>query len=164
MIERIQFGDPPLDNHLFEINLTSLKNHLSKSVDFKSSLSEKITTINSNAGQPTVQYEGNLLHSKYDPNKEGIDFAKNIKSGSRIFLYGFGLGYHLEPLLEKIGPDGFLLVAELNPDILTAAMKLKNQTQLFGKYPAGKSGPAESSYGLHWRQKLTFWAENRLLS
>ena len=131
MIERIQFGDPPLDNHLFEINLTSLKNHLSKSVDFKNRLSEKITTINSNSGHPTVQYEGNLLHSKYDPNKEGIDFAKNIKSGSRIFLYGFGLGYHLEPLLKKIGPDGFLLVVELNPDILTAAMKLKNQTQLF---------------------------------
>ena len=131
MIATTQFGDPPLDNHLFEINLTSLKNHLSNSVDFKNRLSEKITTINSNSGQPTAQYEGNLLHSKYDPNKEGIDFAKNIKSGSRIFLYGFGLGYHLEPLLKKIGPDGFLLVVELNPDILTAAMKLKNQTQLF---------------------------------
>ncbi len=100
-------------------------------MDLTSKLSEKITTISSNSGRPTVQYEGNLLHSKYDPNKEGIDFAKNIKPGSRIFLYGFGLGYHLEPLLEKIGPDGFLLVAELNPDILTAAMKLKNQTQLF---------------------------------
>ncbi|GIS83978.1 MAG: hypothetical protein CM1200mP16_02780 [Nitrospina sp.] len=44
---------------------------------------------------------------------------------------GFGLGYHLEPLLEKIGPDGFLLVKELNPDLLSAAMKLKNHTQLF---------------------------------
>jgi len=131
MIVMIEFGDYPLDNHLFEINLTSLKNHLPKSVDFKSRLSDKITTINAISGQPTVQYEGNLLHSKYDPNKEGIDFSKNIKSGSQIFLYGFGLGYHLEPLLEKIGPDGFLLVVELNPDILTAAMKLKNQTQLF---------------------------------
>ena len=131
MIEMIQIGDSPLDNHFFEKNLTLLKNHLSEPIDLKRSLSGKITTIHANSGQLTVQYEGILLHSKYDPNKEGIDFAKNIKPGSRICLYGFGLGYHLEPLLEKIGPDGFLLVIELNPDILAAAMKLKNHTQLF---------------------------------
>ena len=131
MIVRIQFGDPPLDNHFFEINLALLKNHLSKPIAIKNQLSEKITIINANSGQPTIKYKGILLHSKYDPNKEGIDFAKNIKSGSRICLYGFGLGYHLEPLLEKIGPDGFLLVIELNPDLLSAAMKLKNHTQLF---------------------------------
>lgn len=131
MIEMIQFGDPPLDNHFFEINLALLKNHLSKPIAIKNQLSEKITIINANSGQPTIQYKGILLHSKYDPNKEGIDFAKNIKPGSRICLYGFGLGYHLEPLLEKIGPDGFLLVIELNPDLLSAAMKLKNHTQLF---------------------------------
>ena len=103
MIVRIQFGDPPLDNHFFETNLTLLQKHLSKPVDLKNQLTEKITIINANSGQPTIRYEGILLHSKYDPNKEGIDFAKNIKSGSRIFLYGFGLGYHLEPLLQKIG-------------------------------------------------------------
>ena len=131
MIGKIQFGDPPLDNHFFEINLALLKNHLSKPIDLKNQLPEKITIIHANSGQPTAKYNGILLHSKYDPNKEGIDFAKNIKSGSRICLYGFGLGYHLGPLLEKIGSDGFLLVIELNPDLLTAAMKLKNHTQLF---------------------------------
>lgn len=120
-----------MDDHLFEKNLASLKSHLSKPADLPNRLTEKIDIIDANSGLPTVKYEGVLLHSKYDPNKEGIDFAKNIKSGAHICLYGFGLGYHLEPLLEKVGPDGFLLVIELNPDLLSAAMKLKDHTQLF---------------------------------
>ena len=72
MIGKIQFGDPPLDNHFFEINLALLKNHLSKPIDLKNQLPEKITIIHANSGQPTAKYNGILLHSKYDPNKEGI--------------------------------------------------------------------------------------------
>jgi len=130
-LQKIQFGDPLLESHFFEINLASLKNHLSKSPKLPNRLTDKIDVIDSNSGQPTVKYEGVLLHSKYDPNKEGINFAKNIKPGSHICLYGFGLGYHLEHLLEKVGPDGYLLVIELNPDLLSAAMRLKDHTQLF---------------------------------
>ena len=131
MMVRTQFGDPSLDNHLFEKNLTLLKDHVAGHVDIQNRLPGKITVLDANSGQPTAQYENILLHSKYDPEKEGIDFSKNIQPGSRVCLYGFGLGYHLAPLLEKIGPNGFLLVIELNPDILTAAIKLKDQTNFF---------------------------------
>ena len=129
----IQIGDmmvegsiwrPPLDNLLFERNLALLKNNTLASVDFYGELSKKITLFHSKSGLPTAKYGNILLHSKYDPEKEGMDFAKNIKPGSRLCLYGFGLGYHLPPLLEKIGSTGFLLVIELNKDILTTALKL----------------------------------------
>jgi|TARA_B110000467_G_scaffold161870_1_gene183841 hypothetical protein len=131
MMIKIQFGDPSLDNHFFEKNLALLKDHVSWPVNIHSELSKKITVLDANSGKPTAQHENILLHSKYDPEKEGVDFAKNITPGSRVCLYGFGLGYHLQPLLEKMGPDGFLLVIELNPDILAAALKIKDHTQLF---------------------------------
>ena len=123
MMIKIKFGDPSLNNHFFEKNLALLTDHISWPEAIHNKLSEKITILDANSGQTTAQYENILLHSKYDPEKEGINFAKNIPLGSRVCLYGFGLGYHLQPLLEKIGPDGFLIVIELNLDILTAALK-----------------------------------------
>lgn len=120
-----------MENHLFEKNLALLKNHISGPLHLHDQLPEKVTPIDANSGLPTAQYENILLHSKYDPEKEGWDFSQNIPSGSRVCLYGFGLGYHLGPLLEKIGPNGFLLVIELNKDILTTAIKLKDQAEIF---------------------------------
>jgi hypothetical protein len=131
MMKKFQFGDPSLDNHFFEKNLALLKGYISWTETINTELSEKITILDAKSGQPTAQHGNILLHSKYDPEKEGIDFAKNIPLGSRVCLYGFGLGYHLQPLLEKIGPDGFLIVIELNQDILKAALKVKDHTQLF---------------------------------
>ena len=131
MMIKIQFGDPSLDNHFFKKNLALLKDHISWPEAIDTELSEKITILDAKSGQPTAQHKNILLHSKYDPEKEGMDFAKNIPLGSRVCLYGFGLGYHLQPLLGKIGPDGFLIVIELNLDILTAALKVKDHTQLF---------------------------------
>lgn len=120
-----------MDNHFFEKNLILLKGHVPGPLGFPDEMPENITVLNANSGKPTAQYEGILLHSKYDPVKEGADFCKNIQPGSRVCLYGFGLGYHLIPLLEKIGPNGSLLAIELNPDILFAAMRLKDHARLF---------------------------------
>lgn len=108
-----------------------MKDRVPWTADLCNNLPEKITVQDASTGQPTAQYENILLHSKYDPEKEGSDFANKIQPGSRVCLYGFGLGYHIEPLLEKIGPDGFLLVIELNPDILATALQFRDQTKLF---------------------------------
>ena len=108
-----------------------LKNDNLGSIGLHGELPKKITLLYSKSGLPTAEFKNILLHSKYDPEKEGLDFSKNIKPGSRLCLYGFGLGYHLPPLLEKIGPAGFLLVIELNKDILTTALKLKDHSRLF---------------------------------
>jgi len=131
MIVKMQFGEPSLDNHFFQKNLALLKDHVSWTANIHNELSKKITVLDANSGKPTAQYENILLHSKYDPEKEGAEFAKKIPPGSRVCLYGFGIGYHLKPLLEKIGPDGFLLVIELNLDILATALKIRDHTQLF---------------------------------
>ncbi|KMP11975.1 hypothetical protein UZ36_02560 [Candidatus Nitromaritima sp. SCGC AAA799-C22] len=79
-------------------------------------------------GDVTAYYNNILIHSVYNPVKEGRAFASKVPPGSRVCLYGFGLGYHVASLLERVGPDGYLLVIELNPDLLSAAMALRDQT------------------------------------
>jgi len=82
-------------------------------------------------GEPTLRCNKLLIHSSYDPVKEGHSFAQNVRPGSWVCLYGFGLGYHVQSVLEKIGPDGRLLVIELNPDLLSSAIHLRDQTNVF---------------------------------
>ncbi len=63
-------------------------------------------------------------------SKKVKHLLQKVTSGSQVCLYGFGLGYHIDALLEKIGPNGFLLAVELNPDLLLAAMILRNQSKV----------------------------------
>ena len=120
-----------MDNHFFERNIKSLKTSVSPSQDIPETLSEKISVLKASSGQPTLRFENILLHSIYDPEKEARRFAEKLQVGARVCLYGFGLGYHLDTILDKIGPDGYLLAIELNPDILTAALTLRDQTGIF---------------------------------
>ena len=93
-------------------------------------LSEKVEVLSSNSGEVTVRYNKILIHSLYDPVNEGDKFAKDVRPGSFVCLYGFGLGYHIRSLLEKMGPQGKLLVIELNTDLLSAALILRDQTDV----------------------------------
>jgi hypothetical protein len=131
MMVMMQYGDAPLDNHFFEKNIRSLKACTSHPGSLPETLSEKVSVLSTSSGHTTLRFENTLLHSSYDPEKEAIRFAEKLKPGSRVCLYGFGLGYHLNAILDKIGPDGYLLAIELNPDILTAALKLRDQTGIF---------------------------------
>jgi hypothetical protein len=120
-----------LDNHFFRRNIKSFKSSATPSGNLKETFSEKISVLTTSSGQPTLRFDNILIHSSYDPEKEALRFAEKLQAGDRVCLYGFGLGYHLNAILDKIGPDGFLLVIELNPEILTAAMTLRDQTGIF---------------------------------
>lgn len=129
MMVTMQYGDAPLDNLFFENNIQSLKACTSQSGNLPETFSEKVTVLSASA--PTLRFESTLLHSSYDPEKEAVRFAEKLKPGARVCLYGFGLGYHINTILDKIGPDGYLLTIELNLDILTAALQLRDQTEVF---------------------------------
>ena len=131
MMVKMKYGDAPLDNHFFENNIKSLKACTSKSRRLPEIFSEKVSVFSTPTGQPSLRFDNTLLHSSYDPEKEAVRFAEKLKPGSRVCLYGFGLGYHLNTILKKIGPDGYLLAIELNLDILTAALQLRDQTEVF---------------------------------
>ncbi|GJL77983.1 MAG: hypothetical protein NPINA01_09720 [Nitrospinaceae bacterium] len=117
-------------NSFYTHNLSALKTRWPALASLSESLSDRVEVLATNAGEPTIRYGNLLLHSAYDPIKEGEKFATDIHPGSFVCLYGFGLGYHVQAVLKKIGPQGKLLVIELNPDLLSAAMCLRNQTDI----------------------------------
>ncbi len=131
MIDSVNKGDASLDNHFYKNNIKSLKACVSPSGDIPETFSHKISVLATASGQPTLRFANILLHSSYDPEKEAHRFADKLQAEACVCLYGFGLGYHLKAILDKIGPKGYLLVIELNPDILTAALKLRDHTKIF---------------------------------
>lgn len=120
-----------------DINCSILKERFSCLISFiEKKLPNDLQVINSRAGTITARYKSILLHSSYNPAKEGEQFAQQsgINSGDYILLYGLGLGYHLKPVLDIIGPSGKLLVLELNREIISAAFALINFTEILS-YP-----------------------------
>ncbi len=84
--------------------------------------------LEAKSGVTTLRYKGKLIHSAMDPVREGSQFAQRsgITEGDFIALYGLGLGYHVEGILEKIGGTGQLHVIELNEEILDAALSSRD--------------------------------------
>ena len=113
----------------FEKNITTLKQRFGK-FEIKNHWKNTIEVHKTPSGFVTARHETVFLHSSYDPVKEATSLAKKVKSGDRICLYGLGLGYHAEAILDRIGPEGRLILIELNPDILSAALTLRNLTPL----------------------------------
>ena len=115
-------------NQFFKSNMRLIEQHSSYAKNLTEELPAPIKVKTTPSGHNTVWLNNTLIHSMYDPVKEGQAFASKVEAGSQICLYGFGLGYHIGPLLEKIGPSGFLLAIELNPNLLNAAMILRDQS------------------------------------
>jgi hypothetical protein len=118
-------------NSFYNNNIAALKTRWPSMDSLPGTFSDRVESITAQTGEPTLRFDKLLIHSGYDPVKEGLSFAKNVPPGSRVCLYGLGLGYHVQSLLEKIGPDGRVLVIELNPDLLSAALHLRDQTSVF---------------------------------
>ena len=94
----------------------------------KQVISKDINVTEAKTGDPTATVKGILLHSKYNPVKEALKFTEtnNIKRGDHLVLYGFGLGYHVEKMLDVIGDDGRLVVIETNEQVFKAAMMFRD--------------------------------------
>ena len=99
---------------------SELTSQLAPDIEIKTTRQEEIT----------IKCDNLLIHSAYDPIREAKQFADRLPKGKSICLYGYGLGYHLSPLLEQMGPDQILLVIELNPSLLSAAMILRDQQEI----------------------------------
>ena len=104
-------------NNYFKKNILLVEQHSPYVRDLLEELPPSIKVQATPSGDNTIWPNNTLIHSTYDPAKEGRALASKVKTGSQVFLYGFGLGYHIGPILNKIGPSGFLLAIELNPDL-----------------------------------------------
>lgn len=76
-------------------------------------MSEIINYITSKSGMQTVEVNGYLLHSKYDPIKEAERVVeKEYKENFVHILFGNGLGYIADVLKVKLKNKGELVIVE----------------------------------------------------
>ena len=88
----------------------------------------------SKVGVPTLKYNNKYIHSKYDPIREASQFIRFNQSSLKentIVIYGLGLGYHINALLEKVDFRTKIYVFEWNTEIRDLCYKYNKE--LFGK-------------------------------
>jgi hypothetical protein len=85
--------------------------------------SEPYPVQRSKAGPPTISVPAPgersvTLHSRYQPIEEAKRLIDAVPTADRLafYVFGFGLGYHIEELFERAGKEALLLVFE--PDLL----------------------------------------------
>jgi len=72
----------------------------------------------SKMGLFTAKFNNKYIHSKYDPIRESKQFIQEnmnlIKDKSNILLYGIGLGYHVNEIINNMSDGSILFIFELN--------------------------------------------------
>lgn len=86
---------------------------------------DALEILETKTGMKSVRVDNSLLHSLYDPVKEAEEWVKhyeeNIKTGSLISVFGFGLGYHILELCKKTQKE--ITVFEPRLEIIRAALE-----------------------------------------
>ncbi|MBB6478666.1 motility associated factor glycosyltransferase family protein [Spirochaeta isovalerica] len=115
--------------HALDIHFPSLSHFLK---DYSETLTiDDYKTSVSRTGCPTIEINGQLIHSRFDPQKESYRFIENQLSGdASIYIQGgFGLGYHSEALLE-LTEDEILIIVEPDIKLFYHAMCLRDLRHL----------------------------------
>ncbi len=99
-----------INKNLFILNKKN--NNISKNIEIIKL--KRLTLQNSRNGSPTILYNNVFVHSSYSPEKEAKKFVKidNPNKTSFVIVIGFGLGYHIKELLDKINPDCKIFIFE----------------------------------------------------
>jgi hypothetical protein len=102
------------------------------------------------SGQLTCQLMGAkgsevYLHSQYDPKRQADQWAQGViesaeapqdRESSRIpmcyMVDGFGLGYHVKSLFERLIGDAFIIVSERNIPLIRTALEHLDYSQMLG--------------------------------
>ncbi|MEK3935486.1 6-hydroxymethylpterin diphosphokinase MptE-like protein [Sporosarcina sp. FSL W7-1349] len=73
----------------------------------------EIESVQTKTNLKTLKVNGFFLHSRYDPIKEAEQFAeKNYKENHLHILFGYGLGYFVKALQNKLGDNDNLLIID----------------------------------------------------
>ena len=124
---------------IFAGNMALLKKNypfLYKTVCAVNFSSARIEIIDSKTSDKTVRVKireyGHdkqvLLHSSFNPVLEGRKFAEEqMREQKKVnFLYGFGLGYHVQAMVKILAEGNKLVIADLNLDVFRIALELRD--------------------------------------
>ncbi len=73
------------------------------------------------------------LHSRYDPQREACKLADAVKIEEKFcfVVSGFGLGYHLRALCDRLRGDAFILCLEPSVELIAAALTCVDLAEVF---------------------------------
>ncbi|MFA6449430.1 MAG: 6-hydroxymethylpterin diphosphokinase MptE-like protein [bacterium] len=77
-----------------------------------------------------------LIHSKFDPAHDAKRWSGQQKinaDAKYLIVFGFGLGYHIEALLEENPKINKIFVFEVSPDIFRAALAARDLSGIFSE-------------------------------
>ncbi len=114
----------------FDRNIKIVQSRFPEVQGIENKISDTVVIEETRSGDQTLKFNNLLIHSGYDPKKEAEKFASKIQEGNKVFLYGFGLGYHIKSILEILGPNGSLLVVDLNSEILSASFSVIDHAEI----------------------------------
>jgi hypothetical protein len=85
-------------------------------------------------GQSLAGDKPMALCSKYDPRAEAERFVagQELKAEPAIFVFGFGLGYHVEQVLKQAGAGSRVWVFEPDVGLLKVAAESRDLSAVFG--------------------------------
>ena len=93
----------------------------------------KVEELTTKLGNNTLKVNGYLLHSKYDPKKEAVNFVKkNYKKNKVLILFGYGKGYILDEFLDVSDQEKIIVIdpyfssSKVYSDRVTFISKLEN--------------------------------------
>ena len=147
MIELPEIVEPKTD---YVANMRALWEHcprLAVEID-RVDDSEMIACEESRRGGPTCQLMGSAgelvyLHSRYDPEREAKKWCDGVEEQAReqedpengriamcYFVDGFGLGYHVKELFDRLHGEAFIVVSEQNVSLLRTAMETADFSEM----------------------------------
>jgi len=91
----------------------------------------------SKAGVPTVSVTTAAgrtvaLHSRYQPLEEARRLIEKIDVAGKLvfYVFGFGLGYHVEGLFQEAGEEALLFIFEPDPRLLRTAFECRDFAEM----------------------------------
>ena len=92
-------------------------------------MKREIKTLTTKDGNYTLSINNVLLHSKYNPSNEADRFIENniekIKNKRNILVYGIGLGYHIQSIMNKADKDCNIYAFDADIEIINMIEELE---------------------------------------
>ena len=75
-------------------------------------------------GTRIASYQGRALASRHAPRAEAVTFADGIDYTTKgtVIVMGFGLGYHVAEICDRMGRNGIVIVLESDLPLLKAVL------------------------------------------
>ena len=111
------------------------------SLDWSNSKAGPMTAARTDLGTRPV-----ALASKYDPVKEARKLVESVDHATTActVILGFGLGYHIDEVVKKVGPRDLVIVYEPDLAQLKAVLELLDWTRWLGQNGLILAGPDAS--------------------